>query len=263
MQIIDSHCHLQGKYEKDLSSVIERAQALNIGMICIGTDYETSKQGIEIAQQYPDVWAAVGLHPNDNPTEYFDESAYEALLKMPKVVAMGEIGLDYYRTPDPEHQRLQKERFEKQLALAVRMNLPVVLHSRDAAKGSLGKVHADTLEILNAQYAIHNAGPRGVAHSFTGTIEEAKKYIDLGFYLGFNGIITFARQYDEMIKFVPLDRILLETDAPFLTPEPYRGKPNEPSYIVEVAKKLAQLKGESYENIVSQTTENTKKLFRI
>lgn len=260
MKIIDSHCHLQyPKYENDREEVILKTLDASIQMICVGTDFQTSNAGIEIAQKYEGVWASVGLHPNDNLNENFDSSEYEKLLKMPKVVAMGEIGLDYYRTVELEAQKIQKNRFEIQLDLAVRTNMPVILHSRDSGKGSTGLVHPDMISILK-----NNLPPKlGVAHSFTGTIEEAKTYLDLGFYLGFNGIITFARQYDEVVKYVPLEGILLETDAPFLAPEPYRGQRNEPSYIIEVAKILAELKGESIEKIAQQTTENSKRLFNI
>lgn len=239
--------------------MVARAFGAGVSMICIGVDFESSRAGIELAQKHEGMWATVGLHPNDNLNEVFDSPRYETLLGMPKVVGMGEIGLDYYRTPDPADQAIQKKRFEEQLALGVRMNLPIVLHSRDAAKGSTGRVHADMIAILKNNPPLR----AGVAHSFTGTVDEARQYLDLGFHLGLNGIITFARQYDEMVKFAPLDRILLETDAPFLAPEPHRGRRNEPAYIVEVAKKLAELKSEPLEKISSQTAENTRKLFRI
>jgi TatD DNase family protein len=260
MTIIDSHCHLQfPKLKEDLKNVLQRAREEKIGMVCVGTDYETSKEGIEIARNNDDVWASVGLHPNDNLNESFDAGQYEMLLKMPKVVAMGEIGLDYYRTIESKDRKFQKKRFEQQLDLAVKTGLPVILHSRDAGKGSTGIVHPDLLAVLK-----NNLPPKlGVAHSFTGTLEEAKKYLDLGFYLGFNGIITFARQYDEMVRYVPMDRILIETDAPFLAPEPYRGKRNEPAYIVEVVKKVAELKNEHLEKVINQTTQNSKRLFNI
>ncbi len=259
-QLIDSHCHLQfPKYSDDLNEVISRARKLDMGMICVGTDLETSKQAVEIAEKFEGVWATIGAHPTDAANEPADISEYEKLLDSNKIIAIGEVGLDYYRTPEPEKQNQQKEVFEKFLSLAVKSDLPVVIHSRDAGKGSMGIVHADLLSILK-----NNLPPKlGVAHSFTGTIDEARQYLDLGFYLGFNGIITFARQYDELVQFVPLDRILIETDAPFLSPEPYRGQRNEPAYIIEVAKKLAELKGESYEKIIEQTTQNSKKLFNI
>lgn len=260
MSIFDSHCHPQfPQYEKDRDEVLGRAREAGIRLICVGTDLETSKQGIELAQKHDGMWASVGLHPNDNLNEKFNAKDYEELLKMPKVVAMGEIGLDYYRTTDPKDQDFQKKRFEEQLDLAVRMNMPVILHSRDAGKGSTGKVHEDTIAILKNNPPLK----LGVAHSFTGTIDDAKKYLNLGFYLGFNGIITFARQYDEVVIYIPLEYILLETDAPFLSPEPYRGKRNEPAYVVEVAKKIAELRNISLEEVVEQTTKNCKNLFKL
>ena len=273
--IIDSHCHPQfPQYDEDRDVMIQRALDAGIKMICIGIDLESSRAGIELAQKYEGMWATVGVHPNDNPTEVFDETIYKELLAMPKVVAMGEIGLDYYRTTEEVERQAQRERFEKQLAFAVKSNVPVVLHARDASKGSLGLVHRDMLSIIkNWKLEIKNSALQersGVAHSFTGSTDEAKMYLDLGFYLGFNGIITFlpaSRQalsmYDDLVKFVPLDRILLETDAPYLTPEPYRGQRNEPAHVIEVAKKLAELKGESLEEVVYQTSKNTQKLFKI
>lgn len=264
MKIFDSHCHPQfSQYEKDREEMLKRAKDAGVFMICVGTDYETSKQGIELAQRNEGMWATVGLHPNDNLDEHYDSLIYHKLLREYKVVAMGEIGLDYYRTTDPKDQDFQKRRFEEQLDLAIKTNIPLILHSRDAGKGSIGRVHSDMIEILDSRFKIPASGSRGVAHSFTGNIDEAKKYLDLGFCLGFNGIITFARQYDDVVRYVPLDKILLETDAPYLTPEPYRGKRNEPAYVVEIAKKLAELKNESVGKIIEQTTENVRQLFNI
>ena len=257
--IFDSHCHPQMvQYDKDREEMIARAKGSGVSMICVGTDLETSKMAIELAQKHEGMWATVGLHPNDNLNEKFEPDLYEELLKMSKVVAMGEIGLDYYRTTDLKDQQIQKERFEQQLQLAEKLKLPVILHSRDAGKGSTGKVHEDMISVLK-----NNFSGIGVAHSFTGSMEDAKKYLELGFYLGFNGILTFARQYDEIVREVPLDRILLETDAPYLTPEPHRGKRNEPEYVIEVAKKIAELKNEPIEKVIEQTTNNCRKLFNL
>jgi TatD DNase family protein len=263
MEIFDSHCHLQfPQYDADREEVLRCASDAGISLICIGTDFETSKSGIELAQRHDNMWATVGLHPSD-VSEHFDTLMYQSILSEPKVVAVGEIGLDYYRTPEPEKQEVQKQVFKQFLDLAIQYNKPIILHARDAGKGSTGKVHADMIAILASHYSLLANGYRGVAHSFTGTTEEAEKYLDLGFHLGFNGIITFARQYDEMIRSVPLDKILLETDAPFLAPERYRGKRNEPSYIIEVAKKIAELKNQPLEKVIGQTTLNCKQLFRI
>ena len=265
--IFDSHCHPQfPQYDNDRGEMLRRARDAGVFMICVGTDLETSKKGIELAQQHDNIWATVGLHPNDNLNEKFNFEEYEKLLKQNKVVAMGEIGLDYYRTTEESAKKFQRERFEQQLDVAVRADIPLVIHSRDAGKGSVGIVHNDLLSILR------NNLPKklGVAHSFTGNLDEARRYLDLGFYLGFNGIITFLPagrqahgQYDEVVREVPMERILLETDAPYLTPEPYRGKRNEPVYVMEVAKKVAELKNESLEKVIEQTTQNCKKLFNI
>src|SRR3989344_4275749 len=234
MKLIDSHCHPQmPQYDADREEIIKRATEMGVGIICVGVDWESSKLGIELAQKHEGIWASVGLHPNDNLNEEFNEKEYEELLKKDKVVAMGEIGLDYYRTAEPEDQKFQKERFIKQLELAKKMGKPLVLHCRDSKSGSIGKAYPEMIDILKSGYAEFG----GVIHSYTGSLDEAKHFLDLGFCLGFNGIITFPPSrkatdgqvlgmYDEVVKYAPLDRILLETDAPYLTPVPYRGKEN-------------------------------------
>jgi len=224
-------------------------------MIAVGTDLETSKQGIELAQKHKNIWATVGLHPNDT-NGFYDTMIYHKMLEGPKVVAVGEVGLDYYRTPEPEKQKKQKEVFEQFIDLAQKTKKPMALHFRDSPKGSSGRVHKDALEILPKNIA-------GVSHSFTGNLDEAKEYINRGMYLGFNGIITFTRQYDEVVKYAPLENILLETDAPYLTPEPYRGQRNEPLYVKEVAKRVAELKNILIDEVIVKTTQNVIKLFKI
>ena len=265
-KLFDSHCHVQfPQYDSDREEMLKRAKEAGVFMICVGTDLETSKKGIELAQKHDNIWASVGLHPNDNLHEKFDAMIYHSMLREPKVVAMGEVGLDYYRTTEPKDRDFQKKIFEEQLDLAIKPNVTLILHSRDSGKGSTGKVHTDMISMLvNCKLKIENSTQlRGVAHSFTGDIDDARKYLDLGFYLGFNGILTFARQYDEVVKYAPLDRILLETDSPFLAPEPHRGRRNEPVYVVEVAKKIAELKNEPLERVVRQTTDNCRKLFKL
>lgn len=259
-QLIDSHCHPQDvQYDNDRDETIKRALGAGIKMICVGTDLDMSKKAIELADKYEGIWATVGLHPNDNLDEGFDEVVYGELLKKEKVVAMGEIGLDYYRTAKSEDQKFQKERFIKQLELASKLSKPIILHCRDSRVGSTGRAYPQMADILKNGYAKNG----GVVHSYTGSLEEAKQFLNLGLYLGFNGIVTFARQYDEIVKYAPLDRILLETDAPYLTPEPYRGKRNEPLHVIEVAKKIAQLKGDNFDNIAVKTSQNVKRLFSI
>lgn len=254
--VFDTHCHPQfPQYKNDREEVIKRALDGGVFMIAIGTDLETSKQGIELAQNYKGVWATVGLHPNDM-NEFYDTIIYHKMLEESKVVAIGEVGLDYYRTPEPENQKKQKEIFEQFIDLAQKTKKPMVLHFRDSPKGSSGRVHKDALEILPKNII-------GVSHSFTGNLDEAKEYINRGMCLGFNGIITFARQYDEVVKYVPLESVLLETDAPYLTPEPWRGQRNEPLYVKEVAKKVAELKNVSIDEVIAKTTQNVINLFKI
>ena len=225
-------------------------------MICVGTDLETSKQGIALAEKHKNIWATVGVHPNV-VGELYEVQSYEIHMAEPKVVAIGEVGLDYYRTQEPEKQKNQKEIFEQFIDLAQKTNKPMILHFRDSPKGSEGRAYKDALEILPKDFS------NGVAHSFTGNVEEAKKYVSRGMYLGFNGIITFARQYDEVVKYIPLENILLETDSPYLTPEPHRSQRNEPLYVKEVAKKVAELKNISVEKVIEVTTQNVIKLFKI
>ena len=276
LRVFDSHCHPQfSQYAQDREETIRRALDGGVFIICVGTDYETSKLAIELAQKTEGIWASIGLHPNNIGLVRQVESSsclssqldklyeLEELLTQPKVVAIGEIGLDYYRTLEEDKQEKQKKIFKQFLDLAIKYDKPVILHARDSGKGSAGRVHSDMIGILNSKFQISNSKLRGVAHSFTGTSDEAKKYLDLGFYLGFNGIITFAHQYDEVVKYVPLENILLETDAPYLTPEPYRGQRNEPIYVKEVAKKVAKLKDLPVDEVITKTTQNIINLFKI
>jgi TatD DNase family protein len=243
------------QYDKDRDEMLKRAKDAGVFMICVGTDLETSKKGIELAQKHDNMWASVGLHPNDIPDE-LRITNYELWLKEEKVVGIGEVGLDYYRTPELEKQKKQKKVFEEFIDLAQRTKKPMILHFRDSPKGSSGRVHKDALEILPKNIA-------GVSHSFTGNLNEAREYLNRGIYLGFNGIITFAKQYDEVVKYAPLEQILLETDAPYLTPEPYRGQRNESAYVAEVAKRIAEIKNISMERVIEQTTKNCKSLFNL
>jgi len=255
MRFFDSHCHPQfPQYESDRDEMLERALKGGVFLLCVGTDLKTSQQAIELAQKYERIWAAAGLHPTDVNNE-LGIMNYEELINKDKIVAIGEVGLDYYRIKNSESQIKQREIFEKFLDLAIKYDKPVILHCREA--------HQDMLKILNSRFVIPNSNLQGVIHSFTGTVEEAGKYMDLGFCLGFNGIITFTNQYDESVRYAPLEKILLETDAPFLAPVPFRGKRNEPLYVKQVAEKIAELKGLGYNQVAEKTFENTKELFGI
>ena len=231
-------------------------------MIAAGASLETSKQAIELANKYDKVWATVGLHPDEINSE-FRITDYELLIKESKVVAVGEVGLDYYKKEQSfdELRVKQKEVFSQFIDLALETGKPLVLHCRSEENGQ--SAHEDAIEILSKSYVLNPKSLGGVVHSFTGTLDEAKKYLNLGFCLGLNGIITFTDQYDEVVRYTPLEQILLETDAPWLTPVPNRGKRNEPFGVIEVAKKIATLKNISFDEVAQETFANTQNLFKI
>lgn len=258
MKYFDSHCHLDMEpLSNDQERVIERASKAGVEKIVnIGSSIRGSKASVELAQKYPNIWASVGLHPHDAEVVTDIESTIEELrelAKNDKVIAIGEIGLDYFNLDKEERKKKQKELFKAQLELAKELNLPVIIHTRDADN--------DTLDILKRYHL------KGVIHCFTGKPEFAEKLLGLGYYIGFTGFITFEQEkFDhirEAVKMVPEDRLLIETDAPFLAPEPYRGKTNEPAYVVEVAKKIAELTNKTADEIAERTYKNAEELFDI
>jgi TatD DNase family protein len=260
--LVDTHCHLNfDVYDPDRSAVVERARQNGIGRILIpGVDLETSKTAIQYAQEFPEVFAAVGIHPNDG-ARWTEKSLSElkALAGEAKVVAIGEIGLDYYRRHTPHE--LQRAIFQQQLDLAAQLNLPVVIHNRDAA--------GDILNILQEWYTILCTGNSslrsfpGVMHSFSGDLTFADELISMDFKLGINGPVTFrnSQALQETVRSLPVESLLMETDAPFLTPHPYRGKRNEPANVRIVAEKVAEVKQELVEKIIQVTTGEADKLF--
>ena len=273
-RLIDAHAHLNfAAFDDDRDEVIQRALANSVWMINVGTQANTSRTAVELAQKYKEgVYAIIGLHPVHTAKSYHDEVelgeggatftsrgevfdmvVYEELARQPKVVGLGECGLDYFRIKNEEEKAKQKEIFKKQIELAIKVDKPLMLHIRDA--------YQDALSILNSYFLIHNSRLRGYVHFFAGTIAEAKSFLDLGFYLSFTGVITFAKDYEELVKFVPLDRILIETDCPYVAPVPYRGQRNEPVYVVEVAKVVARIKGLEVSEVEDQTVQNTRDLF--
>lgn len=257
IKLIDTHLHLDfDAFDADRDQVVERAVATGvIRMITIGINRETSRRAVALAEQYEAVYAAVGIHPND--AGEWDESAKAELRHLaahPKVVAIGEIGLDYYwdRVPRDRQQAV----FRAQLDLAAELGLPVIIHDREA--------HADVLRVVQAWAAEAAPGERqGVFHCFSGDEEMARRALDLGFFIGVDGPVTFknARRLQALVAALPLDRLLLETDAPFLTPHPYRGKRNEPAYVRLVAEKVAELHGGSLAEVAQTTTQNAQRLF--
>ncbi len=252
--LFDIHSHLNFKdFDIDKEEVIQRALDAGIWMINVGSDYESSKKAVEIAGKYKEgVYAAVGLHPNDNKKEIFDFDKYHELANHPKVVSIGECGIDlkYQKS----NLKSQIELFKRQIELAVEMDKPLMIHCRDA--------HDDVIDIVSS-FKLHAPRLRGNIHFFSGAWEQAQQYFDLGFTISFTGVITFANQYDEIIKKAPLDKIMIETDAPFVAPLPWRGRRNESLYVQEVAKRMAEIRGLTYEEIARITTQNALKFFNL
>ncbi len=252
MELIDTHTHLYlPPFENRIATVLEAARAAGISRcITLGIDVPTSHQAIALAEQYPMVWAAVGIHPSESaqagPAE-FQEIAQ--LAQHPRVVAIGEIGMDFYWKdvpPEPQYRT-----FEAMLAIARDHNLPVVIHSRQAVR---------EIEWFLQELGIHHL--RGQMHCFEAEELDAHFFLELGMHISFAGNVTYKGfKYVRTVKAVPLDRLLLETDSPYLTPLPHRGKPNEPAYLPFTAQKIAEMKGISLENLVQATTRNSKELF--
>ncbi|MCH1626949.1 TatD family hydrolase [Ferdinandcohnia quinoae] len=253
--LIDTHAHLNAiQYNEDLEEVIERAQSEGVTtIVVVGFDRETITRAIELAEQYEFIYATVGWHPVD-AIDMTDEDLkwIEELCSHPKVVALGEMGLDYYWDKSPKD--IQKEVFRKQIALAKKVKLPIIIHNREAT--------SDIMEILQEENASEVGG---IMHCFTGSVEVAKQCIDMNFYISFGGPVTFknAKKPKEVAAEIPLDRLLIETDCPYLTPHPFRGKRNEPSYVKYVAEQIAELKGLPFEEIAAKTSENAKRFFGI
>ncbi len=253
LTFIDTHCHLEmDEFNLDRNEVIERAKNAGIeAVITIGSDLKGNKGALELSEKYDSVYAAVGFHPHD--AKDFTEEIYRKLKEWTakeKVVAIGEIGLDYHYDNSP--REVQRAVFKRQLTLAKETGLPVVIHSREAKK--------DTLEIVK-----ESGIDKGVFHCFSGDMDMAEKVMAMGFHISIAGPVTFknAKKLVEIAKSIPDDYLLIETDAPYLAPEPFRGKRNEPSYLVYTARKIAELRGISMDDLARITTLNAKRLFRI
>lgn len=249
----DSHAHYNDeKFDEDRTELLQKLQENQVDYVVnAGADMESSKQGIELAKEYSFIYAAVGVHPHDveNMTDN-DIEELEQMASEPKVVAIGEIGLDYYYNHSTED--MQVKWFDKQLELAKKLNMPVIIHSREACQATFDQISQSGVA-------------EGVIHCFSGSKELAKEYVKKGFYIGIGGSLTFknARKTVEVVEAIPLEYILIETDAPYLTPVPHRGKRNDSTYLEHVVAKIAEIKGMPVDEVARITTENAKKLFRI
>lgn len=272
-KLFDAHTHLQFlAFDKDRAEVIKRTLEARVWMVNVGSQKDTSQKAVDLANQFEKgVYATVGLHPIHTDKNYhdpeetsgngfngrdeeFDYDFYKNLAIIPKVVAIGECGLDYFRLEPGDSKEKQKEAFIKQIDLASELKKPLMIHCREAFD--------DLISLLTTNHQRLNPIP-GIIHFFTGTSDEAKKLLEMDFSFTFGGLITFNRGFDEIIKFLPLEKILLETDAPYVSPVPFRGKRNEPVYVAEVAKRLAEIKNIPYEKIAEQTVKNALEIFKI
>lgn len=274
MKYYDIHGHVNfSAYDADREEVIKRASDAEVGMISIGTQYDTSKAAVELAHKHEHVYATVGVHPihtsaSQHDAQEFGENCkgftsrgeepdfekYVELAKDPKVVAIGECGLDYYHSDEGSVGK-QIKALEMMIDVANEVNKPLMLHMRN---GSGRSAYLDAFQVIK-----NRAKVKGNLHFFAGSIEEAKPYLELGYTFSFTGVITFARNYDEVIRYLPLDRIMSETDCPYVTPVPHRGKRNEPAYVIKVVEKIAEIREEDVEVVRLQLVRNAERFFGI
>src|SRR3989344_2702173 len=253
-QYIDIHSHVNfPDYDADRREVMARANRAGVAMIAVGVDLSSSCKAVELAEKHQNMWATIGLHPaHKEENQTFDIVQYNKLAVHPKTVAIGESGLDYYRSDKKDGVR-QKNVFENMIDIANETKKPLMLHIRN---GSGVSAYIEACEIIKSRASV-----LGNLHFFAGNIEEAKPFLDLGFYFSFTGVITFTDDYDEVIRYLPLERIMSETDCPYVTPEPHRGTRNEPLYVIEVVKAIARIRGEAEDLVRTQLLENAKNFF--
>ncbi|MCR8612895.1 MAG: TatD family hydrolase [Mycoplasma sp.] len=255
---VDTHTHIFKGYsgDADLDTEIKKIIEEKVSKIInVGIDVETSKSAIELSNKYDEVFAILGIHPNNKWTDDdFKEIDKLLMIGNTKVVAIGETGLDFFRTKEPEEIKKQYTSLEKHLELAIKYNLPVVFHVRDAMDEFIKFIDVEKYKNI-----------KGVMHTYAGNLEQANKLIELGFYISFSGVVTFksAKMTKEVASQIPLNKILSETDSPFLTPSPYRGKTNHSYYVKYVVQEIARLRNTTVQKIASAILKNTKELFRI
>lgn len=276
-KFIDVHAHVQfAAYDEDRKEVLLHAKESDTWMINVGTKLSTSKDAVKLAEENEGVYAIIGLHPIHTSASFhdkdeigeegepftskgeeFDLEEFEKLIAHPKVVGVGECGLDFFRIEGDKENYIERQTraFESQIDLAVKYDKPLMIHCRNA--------YSEVLQILSEKKKIYGEKLRGNFHFFSGTMEEAAQILELSFNFSFTGVITFAKQYTDLVRFAPLDRIFSETDCPYVTPEPHRGQRNEPAYVSEVVKKIAEIKGLEIEETREQLLKNALNFFRI
>lgn len=277
MEYIDIHSHVNfAAFAEDREEVLRRAQEAAVGVINVGTQLDTSRLAVEIADSHPGVYAVIGLHPAHTSRSRYDESElgpggsdftargeefdpdrYQALLTSSRVVGVGETGLDYHHadTAEAEVIRRQKAALEAQIVFAAEHDLPLMIHCRDA--------YDDLLDILGSYKRQYGERLRGNSHFFAGQLDHIRRFLELGFTISFTGVVTFTSDYDELVRFVPREMIHAETDAPFVAPKPHRGKRNEPAFVRLTADRLAEIRGEDREELRPVLVDNARRLFGI
>ena len=262
-QYIDIHSHLNDpRFDADLDETITRMRAGGVSSIVVGTDRAMSERAIVLAEQYSDLWATIGLHPTDNHKEEFDAAAYTKMASHPRVVAIGECGLDYYWPTEKPRGDLDAEKlrqrdiFERQITVAKNADKPLMIHGRPS-KGTMD-AYLDILAILH-----DHPGIRGNVHFFVGNTDIAKQFLDLGFTMSFTGVLTFTHDYDDVVRFIPMESLMSETDAPYVAPAPHRGKRNEPLFVRETVAAIARIRGISEEKLRPQLVVNAARVFAL
>jgi TatD DNase family protein len=263
MKYFDAHCHIQlDAYDADRDELIRLMEEQEVGGMVVGVDHASSERAVMLAREHDSLFASVGLHPNDTHLEPFDMNAYRVLAADPKVVAIGECGLDNFRPEDVEVAKpKQREVFEQHVQLAVETDKPLMIHSRPA-KGTQD-AYRDLIDILGSYKKEHGERVRGNIHFFVGGVEEAHSLIELGFTLSYTAVLTFARDYDEVVRYAPLTSLLSETDSPYVAPAPNRGKRNDPRAVKAVVEAIAGIRDEDIETVRSQILANAGRVFRL
>lgn len=267
-QFFDIHAHVNDtRFDEDRNNVLARMRERGVFAIMVGTDYMSSQKVATMASFVDSgVYASIGVHPIDDRNEKFREELFLELATSARVVAIGECGLDYSRLGDVLDIALEKARqrelFEAQVDFALAQNLPLMLHVRDSDK-KLADAHKDVLVILNTKKNMAGGSLRGNVHFFSQTIDIAREYFLLDFTISFTGVITFSHEYDEVVRLAPLDKIMSETDCPYVSPIPHRGKRNEPIFVEEIVKKIAEIRGEDFETVRAQLVQNALRTFNI
>lgn len=259
----DAHSHLNfPQYDKDREKVVRRMRDEDVWTITVGTSAQTSKEAVDLARGHEHLFATIGVHPTD-AAEGFDDVCFNSLVSNSKVVAVGECGLDYFRLGDElsKEKETQRSVFEQHIDFALKHDMPIMFHLRPS-KGTMD-AYEDALDMLGGYSRSHRNGIRGNSHFFVGDVDVARGFLDLGITLSFDGPITFTREYDEVVRFVPIDMIIAETDAPFAAPEPYRGKRNEPVYVKRIVEAMSKIRGGDFEALRTALVDNVFRMFKI